>query len=413
MSVADKEPIEMSDNLDAEKPPIEDGDDLSGISVSTNPYIGYAFKPQVLDNGRTLLLGLTNTNSQQEDLRLHPSVVPFIDKQPTLSVNQIAAILDAPIEEEIDAAIVYKLKCSKCEVNGKIDSFVETFVCPECGGTMYLIEVYANHKQHSPEEIMRQLCVVYSMYRRGDLRAQKTWRLLISRSHSDRVLADYMQQYMKIDSVDENNSNSSLKSPVTLSSKSDTQTRSESCNNSGDSKRINDREPSPFFTHVNPSVFANRPFQLRSPQLSNASHTETHPNQKTHLMIPELEQLYRSVNESFSTRSYFQSSNQNLLYYLGYKVGKSRALNTLDRRKILLKAFVADTRKINERWNAPMTQERVNALISFLDGLNMSNRNAFNDYTVAINHRNEDIEWMSDYSRFVKDAISMVRNKML
>ena len=57
-------------------------------------------------------------------------------QQPTLSADEIAALLDTPVEEKIDAAIVYKLNYSKCEVNEKIDSFAYINIENERKNTM-------------------------------------------------------------------------------------------------------------------------------------------------------------------------------------------------------------------------------------------------------------------------------------
>ncbi len=381
-----------SDSPQVEIPSIEGDGDLVSVEPSAPP-----FKPQVLDNGRTLLLGVTG-NENKRNAPPHSSTIPssgyivsnvVTNKSPSLSTDEIAAILDTPEEEEKDAAIVYKLKCSKCDVNGKIDSFTETFVCPLCGGTMYLIEAYANHLQHSPEEIKQELCVLYSKFNRGDLRAQKTWALLISQSHSDRKLEEYMRQYIKPHSaVEEKTPNSSS---VIVSS------------------TIREIQNNPK-TSICPSRGR---IELSPAQKSIQSPHLTRPVNPTaansYFLIPELKQIYKNVNESNSVKYLLSNNEQSLLRGLGYKVGKSSKLTTIDRRKILVKAFVAETFTINAKWNKPMTQERVAALISLLQRLNDSDFYKMNDYSVAIKNRKEDIAWLSNYTEFLKEAIQIAR----
>ena len=359
--------------------------DQHAINVSSEP-TAPPFKPQVLDNGRTLLLGVTGNKKQiKANPQYHstPSSggVPFTgvttNKQPLLSTDEIAAILDAPEEEEKDAAIVYKLKCSKCNVNGKIDSFTETFVCPLCGGTMHLIEVYANHSQYSPEEIKQELCVLYSKCIRGDLHAQKTWALLTSQSHSDFKLEEYMRQYIKPHPAVAEKHNSTIFSAWPNKSRS--------------------------LPSQSPSA-TQKPIQFTN-VLRPANSTVT----KSRFLIPELESFYKKVNDSYSIRLLNPNVNQTLLFYLGYKVGRSSHLNALDRQQIILKAFVVDKSFVNAKWNAAMTPERIKAIISFLESKNAANRHSYNDYSVAIKQRNEDIAWLSNYSKFVKDAINIAR----
>lgn len=129
-------------------------------------------------------------------------------------------------------------------------------------------------------------------------------------------------------------------------------------------------------------------------------------------MIPELEQIYKSVNGSNSVKSFSSNNEQSLLRSLGYKVGKSSKLKTPDRRKVLVKAFVADTSTINSKWNKAMTQGRVTALITLLRRLNDSDSYKLNDFSVAIRQRNEDISWMLNYAEFVNEAIRIANNNL-
>ena len=383
----------------------------------------HTFKPQVLDNGRTLLLGTAEDDViSQNSLKSQQKVIPSTDistlamtkpvQQRKLSIDEISALLDAPIEEEKDAAIVYKLKCSKCEVNGKIDSFTETFACPLCGGTMYLIEVYANHSQHSPEEIKQQLCVLYSMSRRGDLHAQRTWRLLTSQSHSDRVLAEYMQQYITPHTTDKESGSPPQQQRIQISpfSKGGSHTQNTTNNNTGSSLWSNVQGSSSSVPITNSSGSIIRPFVQKTTSFTNTSRPTPSSVVKPRISIPELERIYGIVNESYGVKKFNPTKNSGLLYLFGYSVGKSSHLSSWSRRMIIVKAFVADTPKINAKWRSPMTQERVNTLIGILRDLNWADQCKFNDFSVAINHRKEDISWLSNYNAFLKDAINISKN---
>lgn len=111
-------------------------------------------------------------------------------------------------------------------------------------------------------------------------------------------------------------------------------------------------------------------------------------------------------------KSFSSNNEQSLLRSLGYKVGKSSKLKTPDRRKVLVKAFVADTSTINSKWNKAMTQGRVTALITLLRRLNDSDSYKLNDFSVAIRQRNEDISWMLNYAEFVNEAIRIANNNL-
>ena len=407
----------VSDYPLAESSAVDGCSDQQAIDVSSEP-TAPLFRPQVLDNGRTLLLGITGNKKvivkNPQSTSTPPSgSIPITgvttSKQANLSVDEIAALLDTPEEEEKDAAIVYKLKCSKCDVNGKIDSFTETFACPLCGGTMHLIEVYANHSQHSPEEIKQQLSVLYSKYQRGDLQARRTWTLLISQSHFDSKLEEYMRQYIKPYSVAaEKFSNSSPAIVSRTNSETKIISRAEivaSINSEAQNKSSNSTWPSRI--QLSPAAF--RAGEQKMTQFTPEARPVNRTVAKPYLLIPELERTYKTVNESNGVKSLFSNNDQSLLRGLGYKVGKSSKLTAADRRKMLVKAFVADTSTINSKWNKPMTQERVTALISLLRRLNDSDFYKMNDYSVAIKHRKEDIAWLSNYTEFVKDAIIISR----
>ena len=400
----------------AESSVVDGCSDQQAIDVSSEP-TAPLFRPQVLDNGRTLLLGVTGNKKvivkNPQSTSTPPSgSIPITgvtaSKQANLSVDEIAALLDTP-EEEKDAAIVYKLKCSKCDVNGKIDSFTETFACPLCGGTMHLIEVYANHSQHSPEEIKQQLCVLYSKYQRGDLQARRTWTLLISQSHSDSKLKEYMRQYIKPYSVAvEKSSNSSSLIVSRTNCETKIISRAEivaSTNSEAQNKSSNSTWPSRI--QLSPAAF--RAGEQRMTQFTPVARPVNRTVAKPYLLIPELEQTYKTVNESNGVKSLFSNNDQSLLRGLGYKVGKSSKLTATDRRKMLVKAFVADTSTINAKWNKPRTQERAAALTSLLRRLNEADFYKMNDYSVAIKHRKEDIAWLSNYTEFVKEAIIISR----
>lgn len=371
------------------------------------------FKPKVVDNGRTLLLALNGCNLLEPKNNLQSKnslaganlTTDITATPPFLSVDDIEDLLSRPIEEEKDAPIVYKLKCSKCDVNGKIDSFTETFVCPLCGGTMYLIEAYANHLQHSPEEIKQELCVLYSKFNRGDSRAQKTWALLISQSHSDRKLEEYMRQYINP------HSNIAEKAPSSSSAiVSHTNSESQKTSRTVIGSSTNSETPKRTSTYTWASRIQLSPTSFRSDaqkpiQFPHVARSVNPTVANPCFLIPELEQAYKIVNESYSVKCLFTNNEQSLLRGLGYKVGKSSKLTATDRQKILVIAFVADTSTVNAKWNKPMTPGRVSALISLLRRLNDSDFYKMNDYSVAIKHRKEDIAWLSNYTIFVKEAI--------
>lgn len=415
-------PVPLGEEEDGKNNAKDKCSELPEPQIISEESISQSFKPQILDNGRTLLLGLSgDENNKSRGVRQQHSPpssaenVPITtlpsDQPRDLSMDEISSILDAPVEEEIDAPIVYKLKCFKCGVNGKLDSFAETFVCPMCGGTMYLIEAYANHSQHSPEEIKQRLCVLYSQSLRGDPRARRTWALLTSKSHSDRVLETYMQQYINSHDSLNNTPQTQQQKLFSPSLATGYYKHPEASNNAGSNHGTSTRESSPSVSPNNPPVFTKTYIQ-KTDHSTTVSHRSTPIVAKPLFLIPELEQIYKSVNGSNSVKSFSSNNEQSLLRSLGYKVGKSSKLKTPDRRKVLVKAFVADTSTINSKWNKAMTQGRVTALITLLRRLNDSDSYKLNDFSVAIRQRNEDISWMLNYAEFVNEAIRIANNNL-
>lgn len=152
----------------------------------------------ITDSGRTLIFSLKDekqntvslSEEQKQNKEIHGENAVSASGVPQgLTVNFLQQLLSKHEAEKTQASqtekntqekflpFIYRLTCQRCHINGEIEIYTESYVCPECGGIMVLREMRIEQSFLTHPEIKNYLRNLWQKYIK-DRTAKREWDLL-------------------------------------------------------------------------------------------------------------------------------------------------------------------------------------------------------------------------------------------
>lgn len=152
-------------------------------------------KVNILDEGRTLVFSSEKTprNIEQPSEvvvnkdEVNPSgmsadlpkglTADFVQQLLRKHETEKASQAIPPTPESTFTPFIYRLTCQQCKLNGEIEVYTATYICPKCGGEMRLSEMKLDEKYRDNPNIKNVLVKFWDNYM-DDQSAQQQWNLL-------------------------------------------------------------------------------------------------------------------------------------------------------------------------------------------------------------------------------------------
>lgn len=152
-------------------------------------------KVNILDAGRTLVFSTEKTQNNNGKLPKEVvnkggviSSVMAADLPKGLTADFVQQLLKTHEAEKASQAapttpestftpFIFLLTCQQCGVNGEIEVYTETHICPKCGGKMVLREIHVDETKLNMPETEKIVSEFWKNYAK-DLHAKRQWDLL-------------------------------------------------------------------------------------------------------------------------------------------------------------------------------------------------------------------------------------------